>query len=164
MLKQSHLQQLQLFVLYEKTKLQKQKEIIIIIICMCVCDRTVSQLTHLSLRKPKWLTALQFIAFFCHWTYPGKYGFHLWVTRPGHWCVQKYLARLYVAGQGGACYKNTQVEARLQSLCCSFSRYHVIHSFCFCSFSSNFAAEDLPQNMTYKRNLVSANYFGLWWS
>lgn len=56
-------------------------------------------------------------------TSPGKYVFHLRVTWPGQRCVHKYLARPYIAGQGGACYKNTQVEAEALLLLLGASRH-----------------------------------------
>lgn len=86
----------------------------------------------------KHLSPLRLCVISRHWSYPGKDVFHLKVTWPGQRCVHKYLAQPYIAGQRGAGYKNTQVEAGLQRLCCSFSGHHVMHSFCFHSFSSIF--------------------------
>lgn len=91
-----------------------------------------------SFSVKRYITPMQFCVFSSHWTYLGKDVFNLQVTWPGQCCIHKYLAWPYIVGQGGACYKNTQVEARLQRLCCSFSRHHVMHSFCFHSFSSIF--------------------------
>lgn len=110
-------------------------------------------------------TVCIFCVFSGHRTYPGKYVFHLRVTWPGQRCVHKYLAPPYIAGQGGACYKNTQVEARAAEallLLLKASRHaFLLFSLIFQHFLS---LKLCPLNTTYKRHPVSANYFGLWWS